>query len=151
MAGIALLDVNVLVALFDPDHVHHDLAHDWFADQRSRGWATCPVTEAGFVRVMSHPKYRPDALRPSDAITQLRKFCTSGHHHFWSDAVTLRDEELFAPAAIRGHSQITDIYLLGLATHMDGTLATFDRAIPSTAVKGSSAGHLQVIAPADVE
>ena len=53
----ALLDVNVLVALFDPDHVHHDLAHDWFADHRSRGWATCPITENGVIRVLANPAY----------------------------------------------------------------------------------------------
>jgi predicted nucleic acid-binding protein len=56
VARIALLDVNVLVAFFDPDHVHHDLAHDWFAGQRRSGWATCAITESGFVRVISNPR-----------------------------------------------------------------------------------------------
>ncbi|HWJ56793.1 MAG TPA: hypothetical protein VNR90_11235, partial [Vicinamibacterales bacterium] len=53
---IALLDVNLLVALFDPDHVHHDISHDWFAEQRGVGWATCPLTENGLVRVLSSPR-----------------------------------------------------------------------------------------------
>src|SRR5262245_61138427 len=147
MSRAALLDVNVLVALFDPDHVHHDLAHDWFADHRSNGWATCPVTENGFVRVISNPKYHADAPRPATAVEQLRKFCASGHHHFWQDAVSLRDETLFAVAAAAGHRQLTDVYLLGLAKAMGGSLATFDRTIPVTAVKGARSNTLLVIAP----
>ena len=147
MSRTALLDVNVLVALFDPDHVHHDLAHDWFAHQRPRGWATCPITEMGFVRVVSNPKYRPDAPRPANALAQLQKFCASGPHHFWPASVSLRDDTLFAPASARGHAQITDIYLLGLAKRMDGALATIDRTIPLSAVRGATAKHLLVIAP----
>lgn len=145
MARVALLDVNVLVALFDPDHVHHDFAHDWFADQRAHGWATCPVTEAGFVRVVTNPKFRPDPPRPVEAAAQLRRFCASGHHHFWTDLVSLRDEKLFALGSARGHAQITDVYLLGLAKRMDGTLATFDRSIPLGSVRGATIRHLTVI------
>jgi toxin-antitoxin system PIN domain toxin len=145
MAAIALLDVNVLVALFDPDHVHHDLAHDWFAAEGARGWATCPTTETGFVRVVSNPHFRPDPPRPAAVLDQLRKFCASGRHQFWPDQVSLRDERLFAPAAARGHRQLTDIYLLGLARKMGGCLATFDRAIPLAAVKGATLAHLAVI------
>jgi hypothetical protein len=148
MSRVSLLDVNVLVALFDPDHVHHDLAHDWFADHREAGWATCPVTEAGFVRVVSNPAYQPDAPRPSAAVQRLRTFCASGHHHFWPDRVSLLDETIFDAAAARGYRQITDVYLLGLATQMDGALATFDRSIPIGAVRGAAERHLRVVAPA---
>ena len=147
MPRVALLDVNVLVALFDPDHVHHDLAHDWFGVQRRHGWATCPLTEAGFVRVTSNPRFSPDALRPAASAAQLRRFCASGHHHFWPDQVTLRDEKLFDLAQARGHGQLTDVYLLGLARRQDGMLATFDRSIPLTAVSGASSRHLAVITP----
>jgi predicted nucleic acid-binding protein len=66
VSRIALLDINVLVALFDADHVHHDFAHDWFTDHHERGWATCPITENGFIRVVSNPKYQPDAVRTGD-------------------------------------------------------------------------------------
>jgi toxin-antitoxin system PIN domain toxin len=147
MARVALLDVNILVALFDPDHVHHDLAHDWFADHRANGWATCPMTEAGFVRVVSNPKYQPDPPRPAAVIAQLREFCSSGQHHFWPDAISLRDDKLFAPDSVRGHSQVTDIYLLGLATSMDGSLVTFDRSIASASTAGVTSRHLIVIKP----
>jgi len=145
MPRVSLLDVNVLVALFDPDHVHHDLAHDWFADHRTAGWATCPLTENGFIRVASNPRYRSDAERPGALIGHLRRFCASGHHHFWPAAVSLRDETLFVDLA-GGHRQITDLYLLGLARKMGGALATFDRTIPVRAVKGLKRDQVAIIA-----
>ena len=83
--GATLLDVNVLVALFDPDHVHHQLAHDWFAETRASGWATCAVTEIGFVRVVSQPAYRSPVSRAADLVPLLRRFCSSPDHHFWAE------------------------------------------------------------------
>lgn len=145
---VALLDVNVLVALFDADHVHHELAHDWFADHRAHGWATCPVTENGFVRVVSNPAYGLDGFRPDAAVKCLRAFCASGHYVFWPDSVSLADARLFDTAAA-GWRQITDVYLLGLAVSTGGRLATFDRAIPLRAFKTAAAASLQVIGPAE--
>jgi uncharacterized protein len=142
---VALLDVNVLVALFDPDHVHHDLAHDWFADHRASGWATCALTENGLIRVISNPRYQPDAPRPAAALDSLKRFCASGHHHFWTESMSLRDESLFVLNAARGHGQLTDMYLLGLAKKMNGSLVTFDRSIPLAAVKGATPEHLLAI------
>ncbi len=147
MSRIALLDINVLVALFDADHVHHDLAHDWFADHHEQGWATCPLTEAGFIRVVSNPKYQSDAVRPAVAADQLRMFCGSRHHRFWPVSLSIKDDSRLALAHARGHAQMTDVYLLALAKEMNGTLATFDRAIPLAAVKGASGQHLTVITP----
>lgn len=147
MSRVALLDVNLLVALFDPDHVHHDLAHDWFADGRASGWATCPITENGFVRVLSHPAYGASTARVVELVDRLRSFCGSGHHRFWSETVSLIDTKLFAPSFVRGYRQLTDVYLLGLACKMGGCLATFDRTIPLAAVKGATRDTLQVIAP----
>jgi toxin-antitoxin system PIN domain toxin len=147
----ALLDVNVLVALFDPDHVHHDPAHDWFADHRTAGWATCPVTENGLVRVLSNPRYRTPVERASSVLDRLRRFCASGDHVFWPDAVSLRDERLFDLSFVRGPGQLTDAYLLGLAKKMGGRLATFDRTIPLKAVPGAKADLLQIVAPASAD
>jgi hypothetical protein len=145
MSRVTLLDVNLLVALFDPDHVHHELAHDWFADHRVRGWATCPLTEAGFVRVLANPAYGSPITRPDDLLGRLRTLRASGRHHFWPDTVSLCDVTVFHPAFVRGHRQVTDVYLLGLATKMRGCLATFDRAIPLAAVRGATRETLQVI------
>lgn len=148
MSRIALLDINLLVALFDADHVHHDFAHDWFTDHHERGWATCPLTENGFIRVVSNPKYQPDAVRPATAADQLRMFCGSKHHRFWPAQISLKDDVRFSLAGARGHGQLTDVYLLALAKEMNGTLATFDRSIPLAAVVGAKAEHLTVITPA---
>jgi toxin-antitoxin system PIN domain toxin len=145
----ALLDVNVLVALFDPDHVHHELAHDWFAENQAAGWATCSVTENGFVRVLANPAYGAAVTRPSALADRLRRFCTSRHHQFWTGTVSLRDERLFDLAFLGGHRQVTDVYLLGLARTKEGCLATFDRTIPLKAVKGASRATLAVIGPAE--
>ena len=148
MSRTALLDVNLLVALFDPDHVHHELAHDWFVDHRSNGWATCPVTENGFVRVTSSPAYGAASGRPAELIEGLRRFCASEHHAFWAASVSLRDHKIFKPSFMRGHRQLTDVYLLGLAVSMGGCLATFDRTIPLGAVVGATRDTLQIVAPA---
>lgn len=144
MTGPFLLDVNVLVALFDPHHIHHDAAHDWFADHRGAGWATCPITENGFIRVVTHPSYGLGE-RVESATARLRAFCDSGGHQFWRDALSLRDD-LFDLSRAAGAKQVTDIYLLGLAVNRKGRLATFDQSIPVRAVRGASAGHVAVIA-----
>jgi toxin-antitoxin system PIN domain toxin len=144
----ALLDVNLLVALFDPDHVHHELAHDWFADNRTGSWATCAVTENGFVRVLANPAYGAMVNRPVELVRRLHLLCAGGHHTFWPGAVSLQDRKIFNPALIRGHRQVTDVYLLGLARKMNGCLATFDRTIPLGAVLGATRDHLAIVSAA---
>jgi uncharacterized protein len=145
VSRVALLDVNVLVALFDAAHVHHDLAHDWFAEQRLDGWATCPLTENGFVRVLSHPAYATPAHRPSDLIGRLQKLRASGHHQFWTDSVSLCDAAVVEAKFLAAHRFVTDVYLLALAAKRKGCLATFDRHIPLQAVIGASRENLAVI------
>ncbi len=142
---VALLDVNVLVALFDSNHVHHEPAHDWFENHRSHGWATCTFTENGFMRVVANPAYGLGSMRVEAAAALLRKFRASGDHAFWPDAVSLVDEKLFNLGMASGHRQVTDIYLLGLAVKMKGCLATFDRSIPSKAVVGATPAALMAI------
>ena len=144
MSGVALLDVNVLVALFDPGHVHHEAAHDWFADNAADGWATCPITEAGFIRVLSAIGAPP--LRPATLLDYLRKFCESPAHEFWPDAISLADTNLFDLSFASGR-HLTDVYLLGLARQKNGRLATFDRTIPHKAVVGARRTSLEIIAP----
>jgi toxin-antitoxin system PIN domain toxin len=131
-----LLDINLLLALSDSMHIHHDIAHQWFAQTGRLSWATCPITENGFVRIASHPKY-PN--RPGDAgavLAILRVFCASEGHRFWSAEVSLR--ELVGPRVAMTPQQITDIYLLGLAVHRQGKLATLDRHIPASVIQGGS-------------
>ena len=151
MSRVSLLDVNVLVALFDPDHVHHEIAHDWFSDSRRTGWATCPLTEAGLVRVLTNARFRAEVLSMTDVVERLRALRSSGHHHWWDRGLSLTDTSVFRPGAIRGHRQVTDLYLAGLAYQMKGTLATFDRGIPLDGIVGARPTLLQVISPADDE
>ena len=143
--SIALLDVNVLVALHDPSHPNHEDAHRWFGRNRKRGWATCPITVNGCVRVLSNPAYPTVAATPAEAASRLRILCAGPDHEFWSDSVSLLDESLFRLQAITGHQQITDIYLLGLAVRHSGKLATFDRSIPLKAVVGAGPDRLELI------
>jgi uncharacterized protein len=140
----ALLDVNVLVALFDADHPHHEPAHDWLAANRGGGWATCPLTENGLVRVLSNPSYSGSHLPVAAIRDRLSAFCDSGEHEFYADAISLRDGGRFRLSGV-SHRQLTDIYLLGLATHHGGRLVTFDRSIPRGAVNGATPEHLEVI------
>ena len=146
MSRVALLDVNLLVALFEPDHPHHEVAHDWFADNHAGGWATCPLTENGFVRMLANPRYGAVINRPGDLVSHLAGLYRSKHHVFWPDSVSLVDETLFKTSVIRGYRQLTDIYLLGLAKRMGGYLATFDSNIPLGAVIGATKNTLSVLA-----
>jgi toxin-antitoxin system PIN domain toxin len=139
---VALLDVNVLVALFDGAHMHHEVAHAWFGPQRALGWATCPLTENGFVRVLSNPAYRGRRTTLRDAIARLATFRDSGNHRFWPDEISLCEDERFESTHIAGHRQLTDVYLLGLAVSHGGRLATFDSRIQTASVQGADAGHL---------
>jgi toxin-antitoxin system PIN domain toxin len=146
--SVALLDVNVLVALFDPEHGNHEDAHIWFGRNRRQGWATCPITINGCVRVLSNPSYRTVKATAAEVVRRLHSLCSNADHHFWSDSVTLTDESLFHSTLIGGHQKITDAYLLALAVRNHGKLATFDRAIPLKAVQGAEARHVVLIANA---
>jgi uncharacterized protein len=146
MKNVALLDVNVLVALFDPEHVHHDVAHDWFADHRDRGWATCPITQNGFLRVLTTPGVAGSRMPAPELLRHLRTFCASGHHEFWPETVSLTDERVFEASFVRGHKQLTDLYLLGLAVTRGGCLVTFDQGVPLGAVNGARPDALVVLA-----
>lgn len=140
---VALLDVNVLIALFDPDHVHHEAAHTWFAANRSAGWSTCPLTENATVRILSNASYSGVHETPEAVRNRLASFCGSGDHEFWPDSISLRDGRFALGSATFG--QITDLYLLGLAAERTGRLATFDRRIPIRAVTNADLAALEVI------
>ena len=133
-----LLDINLLLALTDPMHVHHEQAHQWFAEKGHQAWATCPLTENGFIRIASHPNY-PN--RPGDVpavLSILREVCKTPGHHFWTEDLSVLG--IIEPDSIITHAQITDVYLLGLAVHKKGKLATLDQRIPVNAVRGGHQG-----------
>jgi uncharacterized protein len=137
----ALLDVNVLLALFDSAHVHHTNALGWWSQHHGDGWASCPLTLNGFVRIISGSRY-PKAIAIGDAITLMRAQMARPGHVFWPDDLVLVDPEKFDHGHLLGPSQITDAYLLALAVHNGGRLVTFDRTIPIAAVRGAGPQHV---------
>jgi|SRR5271156_5407283 len=141
----ALLDVNVLVALFDSAHVHHEAAHTWFGANRKNPWATCALTENAFVRVLSNPAYPGSRTTMEDAATRLRTFCSEREHIFWPDSVSVREDSRFRWKHVQGHRQLTDVYLLALVVAAQGRLATFDAAISLRAVAGAEPKNLELI------
>jgi hypothetical protein len=148
---VALLDVSVLVALFDSGHRNHEAAHDWFDDHRHLGWATCPLTENGLLRVATSPTFANPPHRAVDVAARLASLRSGGHHHFWPAALSLTDDRIFNLTYVRGHRQLTDVYLVGVAKTQGGMLATFDRSIHLRAVKGATRDHLHVISAAPEE
>ncbi len=132
------MDVNILIALADQDHVHHTVAHDWFAKVGCDRFATCPLTENAVLRIVGHPRYPNGIGTPRAAIMFLDSLCALPGHTFWPDSVSLQDRDLFPLASFPGSDQLTDIYLLGLAVARGGTLVTLDRRINAKAVAGGA-------------
>lgn len=137
----ALFDVNFLIAIVDAGHEHHGKAHEWWAPNRPAGWATCPLTENGMVRIMSQSGYKTP-ISTTFAIDLLSEQVGKTDHVYWPDDLSLRDNVWFNPDRILGPNQITDAYLLALAVKNGGRLVTFDQAIPLAAVRGAKTEHV---------
>ncbi len=142
----ALLDVNALIALVDSDHVGHDPMHRWFRRRANRGWATCPLTENGMIRVLSQSAYPSGRRSPAEVIEILGSLRRAfpANHVFWADDVSLADESLFLPEFITGSKSVTDAYLLGLAARHKARLVSLDRSLPWQAIRGGSAQLIEV-------
>jgi len=131
----ALLDVNVLTALLWSAHEHHDAASRWFRGRGAANWATTPLTQLGFVRIVSNPAFSRDALRPRDAVVLLSENLSHPAHEFWAGSLPVPDAVHGMEPRLQGHQQFTDAYLLALASGRKGVLATFDRGLRSLAGK----------------
>lgn len=142
----ALLDVNVLIALLDAAHVHHRLATAWLTRELKHGWASCPITQIGCVRIMSQPAY-PGALRAAEIASRLGEASAHAAHVFWPDSVDLLGGPSVSWPHVLGHRQVTDTYLLALAVKNRGRFVSLDRRISPGAVVGAKAEHLLVIQP----
>jgi uncharacterized protein len=140
----ALLDVNVLLALLDRDHVDHTTARDWLSREIDEGWASCALTQNGFVRMISQPRY-PSPLSPAEAVERLRRAAGTEYHEFWPCSISLLDPRLVNPRHVHGPRQVTDVYLLALAVERGGRFVTFDRTIPLSAAPGAGPEHLVVL------
>ncbi len=139
-----LLDVSVLVALCDPAHEFHDEANGWFRRIQPGGWATCPLTENGLVRILGHPSYPGGPGTPARARPLLQALLRTPGHAFWSDDVSIGDAAAF-PSLVRTNSaSLSDLYLLGLALAHGASFATFDRRIDPTVLPGGASALVQV-------
>lgn len=136
MSTTVLLDVNVLLALAWPNHVHHAAARHWFEGRQDATWATCPVVQSGFIRVSANRKVIPESPGVQGAFEILEQIVALPGHVFWFDDVELASSAFVAPEKILGHGQVTDAHLLALALHNEGKLATFDKGIRSLVPKG---------------
>jgi uncharacterized protein len=137
----ALLDVNVLVALLDATHIHHRAASDWLAAHLRFGWASSPLTQNGCLRILSLPEY-PNAQPPARVAERLGQAVADASHKFWPDAFSLLESGRLRWRHVLGSKQITDAYLLALATVQRGRLVTFDRGITVEAVDGATLRNL---------
>lgn len=133
-----LLDVNVLIALIDPNHVRHDYAHEWFASTGGAVWATCPITELGVVRIVGNVRYPSSPGTPAAVAEILSTLRSLPGHEFWPDNLSLLDERHIYIAHLSDSAQVTDTYLLALARAHRGRLATFDRHLVTNAVVGGA-------------
>ncbi len=140
----ALFDVNVLIALLDAAHQFHRTAWEWLDGNIDAGWATCPITQNGYVRIVSQASY-PNPSSTFEAMQRLRAATIDARHAFWSDSVSLLDSTQVDPDRIHGPQQLIDIYLLALAVANQGRLVSFDHRISTSAVDGADAGHLVLL------
>ncbi len=137
----ALLDVNVLIALLDGAHVGHATATHWLAAQIGDGWASCPITQNGCIRIMSQPAYA-GALPAAEVAARLGEAARDPSHTFWPDDLSLLDAGTVDWQRVLGHRQVTDSYLLALAVRHGGRFVSFDGRIATATVAGAKAGHL---------
>ena len=132
-----LLDVNVLVAMSWPGHRFHDTALRWFRDNHTKGWATCPMVQTGFVRIVSNPAFSPRAVSPAEAIAALDLSTQRPTHQFWPDDVSVPEALRTMTGRIAGHRQVSDCYLVALAIQHGGKLATLYKGIAQLAPPGA--------------
>jgi toxin-antitoxin system PIN domain toxin len=140
----ALLDVNVLIAMLDAAHVHHRKARSWLEANIETGWASCPITQNGCLRVLSQPAY-PGARPPAVIAALLGEATATRWHAFWPDDLSLVQPGVIDWRHVLGSRQLTDAYLLALAVRHGGRLVTLDRSVPLAVVAGAEQQNLVVL------
>jgi toxin-antitoxin system PIN domain toxin len=143
---VSLLDVNVLVALLTEDSVYHSAAQQWFLMNARKGWATCPFTQTGFVRIVCNPSASRNVIRPAQAVEVLEESLRHAGHEFWRDDLSVAEATAPFQSHLSGHQQITDAYLLGLTYRKKGRLVTSDKAIASLAADAGLGNLVTTIA-----
>ena len=140
----SLYDVSALIALLDENHPAHDAVYQWFNHNIEQGWASCPLTQNGCLRILSQRSY-PRPLSLTEAYERLLAAASTPYHQFIADDISLLDDTLVRYSDLSGYQQVTDVYLLALAVAHGARLVTLDTRIPLGAVRGANEGHLVVI------
>lgn len=140
----ALLDVNILIALLDASHLHHARATVWLEANLAQGWASCPITQNGCIRILSQPAY-PNAQPTAAVAARLAEAAARPEHAFWPDDVSLLTPGVLDWSRVLSARQMTDVYLLRLAVGHGGRLVTLDGGIPLAAVPGAGPENLEVL------
>lgn len=140
----ALLDVNVLIALLDENHTHHAAVSDWLASNIGHGWASCPLTQNGCVRILSQPRY-PNSMGIGDAMMRLATAVSTSHHQFFPDDISVLDENIVDSQHLLGPGQLTDVYLLSLAAEHAARFVTLDKTVLVSAARRADSRSLVVI------
>ena len=141
----SLLDVNVLISLLDANHEHHAATMGWWS-QNNDPWASCPITQNGYLRIVTQKGYG-NTISFEEAIKKLTEAVSSPDHEFLPDNISLLDQKLFAHKQVRGPKQLTDIYLLALSVSHGARLVTFDQGIPLVAVQQATNASVHVVRP----
>ena len=129
MTRAYLLDVNVLIAMAWPSHEAHGKVQRWLSELGRERWASCPFTQTAFVRILSNPAFSPNALTTADAVALLQSNLGHSAHEFWHDDIGLVEAMTVLQRKLAGHQQVTDAYLVALAIHHKGRMATLDRRL----------------------
>lgn len=137
-----LMDINVLIALCDPEHIHHQRSQDWFLSSQRDAWATCPITENGFIRIAGQSAYINFDGGTEDARAALRLLTDTPGHQFWADDLSLADDKVFPALSTSRH--LTDQYLLALAVYHGGWFATLDERMDPSLVDGGAKAYFIV-------
>lgn len=141
---IALPDTNVLLALAWPNHQFHAAARLWFSSFGGN-WATCTVTQLGFVRLSSNPAFTRHAKTPREALVLLRLMVAHPKHVLLNSDPGLIAESFEAVAQnLQGHKQVTDAYLIFLASESRAQVVTFDHRLAAVT---RNSGLLKLLAP----
>jgi len=121
-----LLDVNALIAFGVTQHQFHRRIANWIYSQRGSVFLTTPITEIGFVRVVSSvPIYDLNVARARNLLLSMKSNLAQPLT-FLPDAVDISS----LPPWVISPAQVTDGHLAQLAAANDALLATLDKGIP---------------------
>ena len=141
----SLLDVNVLISLLDANHKHHAATMAWWS-QKKEPWASCPITQNGYLRIVTQASY-PNAISIPEAIRTLSQAVSAPGHEFLPDDISLLDGQLVAHEHVLGNKQLTDIYLFALSVSHGAQFVTLDKGVPHVAVRQATEATMHVIVP----